>query len=279
MLWIAFTTLAIGYMACCLVLFLMQSKFIYFPFKELDATPKDIGLDYEELTLRASDGVGIGAWLVPRSDARGVALFCHGNAGNISHCLPLIKTLHDAGCSVLAFDYRGFGKSGGKPSEQGTYDDAQAAWDYLVKERRVPAERIVVFGWSLGGAVAARLAANLPPERRPGSVILSSSFSSIADMARKHYPIFPVRLLLRFEYPTAANASKIKSPVLVIHSRDDEIVPLKQGRKIFDSITSEKSFLETTGGHNDDFGLGGRDSAEALHRFIDSHLPPGPLPL
>ncbi len=270
MIWIIVSTLVIGYVAICLLLLVFQARLIFFPFKDMEVTPKDLGLSYEDVWLRAVDGPRLHAWFVPAENAKGIILFCHGNAGNISHCVSLLSTLNGMGYSALFFDYRQFGRSEGTLSEQGTYHDARAAWDYLVKERGIPAGKIAVFGWSLGGAVAAQLAASLPPDQQPGAVVLSSAFSSLGDMASRHYPLFPARLLLRFEYPTAANAAKITRPTLVIHSVDDEIVPFDHARKIFDAVTAEKSFLKTSGGHNDDFGLGGSQNVDALRRFLDT---------
>ena len=275
MLWIIASTLVIGYAACLLFLFLSQSKLLYHPYKELDGSPKDLGLAYESVSFRAADGPLIDAWLVPASTPKkGVILFCHGNAGNISHCLSVINTLHNLDLSVLIFDYRGFGRSEGSPSESGTYNDARAAWDYLVSTRGVAPGRIVIYGWSLGGAVAARLAATLPPDQQPAAVVIASAFSSLGDMAAHHYPLFPTRLLLRFDYPTAADAARIRRPTLVIHSVDDEIVPFAQGRRIFDAITAEKLFLQASGGHNEDFEFSSRGDRDTLRQFIHARLPP-----
>ena len=179
-------------------------------------------------------------------------LFCHGNAGNISHRLGTLALLNELDLSTFLFDYRGYGESAGKVSEKGTYLDAQAAWKHLTDERGIPADQIVCFGRSLGGAVAAYLAA----KRRPAAVVLDSTFTSIPDMARRIYPMYPVRLLSRCRYDTLARMESIRCPVLVIHSRDDEIVPFSHGRRLFDAAGEPKQFLELRGGHNQAFLAG-----------------------
>ena len=175
----------------CLYLFFVQARLIYYPnipSRKLTASPSDIGLDYESVTLNTSDHVTLHGWFVPAPDRRGCLLFFHGNAGNISHRLDSLKIFHDLGLSVLIIDYRGYGKSQGSISEHGTYLDADAAWSYLTESRRIPAQEIVVFGRSLGAAVAA----NIASRKTPGALILESAFTSIPDMAAKLYPFLPV---------------------------------------------------------------------------------------
>jgi len=228
------------------LIFFFQSYLVYHPSGELDATPSDAGLNFEDVFLTAEDGTKIHAWYVPRRGAETTLLFCHGNAGNISHRLPTLETFHHLGLNVLIFDYRGYGRSEGKPTEAGTYQDVAAAWDYLVQARGKRPGRIIVFGCSLGGAVAAHLA----HEHTPGALILESTFTSAPDLGARLYPFLPVRWLCRYSYDTRAIVGEIRCPILVIHSRDDDIVPFEFGQALFDAAGDDKQFLEIHGSHN-----------------------------
>ncbi|NBC22157.1 MAG: alpha/beta fold hydrolase, partial [Gammaproteobacteria bacterium] len=235
----------------------------------LAATPEDVGLRYEDVRLTASDGVELHGWFVPAGgEARGTLLFFHGNAGNISHRLESVRQFHGLGLDVLIIDYRGYGQSEGKPSEQGTYRDAAAAWAYLTDARGVAPSRIVVFGRSVGGAVGAWLAAN----REAGALIVESSFSSLPALAGELYWFLPVRWLSRFRYPTAEYAAAADCPVLVIHSRDDDIVPFHHGRAIYESAGEPRQFLELSGPHNGAHVLSEERYLEGLEDFLEAAL-------
>ena len=234
------------YLVLCVVLYFLQSRLLYYPDRDVSPTPKVLGLTFEDLTLTASDGVRINAWYVPAEAAAVTVLFCHGNAGNISGRLHTIQLVHELGANMLIFDYRGYWRSEGKPTEKGTYLDAEAAWAHLVKHRRAAPERIVLHGRSLGGAVAAHLAR----QHTPGGLILESTFSSLADMGQKLYPVFPVRWLCKFDYATAEYVRSAACPVLVIHSGEDDIVPFAQGRKVFAAAGEPKQFVKIRGSHN-----------------------------
>jgi uncharacterized protein len=177
---------------------------------------------------RTADGEELDAWFVPARRERAVLLFFHGNAGNISHRLDSLRIFHGLGLSVLIIDYRGYGRSTGRPTEQGTYEDARAAWRHLVEERGVPPERIVVFGRSLGGAVAAWLAART----RPAGLIVESAFRSVPSLRPRLYWFLPVRRLARSSTRWSA-ARPVQAPVLVVHSREDEIIPFRHGEALF----------------------------------------------
>jgi fermentation-respiration switch protein FrsA (DUF1100 family) len=275
------TVLAGVYVLLGLVLYLFQGSLVFLanvPGRTLDASPAEMGLDYEDVAIGTADGERLHGWYVPvaargGNEARGVLLFFHGNAGNISHRLDSIAIFHRLGLDVLIIDYRGYGRSTGKPSEVGTYRDAQAAWDYLVRERGVAPGRIVVFGRSLGGAVGAWLASRLPADETPAAVIIESTFSSGADMARRLYPVFPARLLTRLEYPVADYAARLRCPVLVVHSRDDEIVPYAMGRAIYAAAPQPKSFLELRGDHNAGFWISRETYVPGLEAFLAGVLP------
>ncbi|MEE8496447.1 MAG: alpha/beta hydrolase, partial [Xanthomonadales bacterium] len=231
-------------------------------------------LEYEAVSLTTTDDERLHAWYVPAANSRGVVLFFHGNAGNISHRLDSIEIFHQLGLDTLIIDYRGYGQSTGKTTEQGTYLDAQAAWSYLVDERGIAANRIIVFGRSLGGAIGAWLGA----QHTPAAVIIESSFTSGVDMARRLYPFLPVRLITRLRYPVAEYASHLDCPVLVVHSRNDEIIPFAMGRSIYAAVKQRKSFLELRGDHNNGFFISRRDYVAGLDGFIESVLGPGGPP-
>ncbi len=251
-------------------LFIFQSNYIYFPERVISADPASIGLSFESVSLETTDRVKLSGWFIPSEGARGVVLFCHGNAGNIAHRLESIQIFHRLGLDVFIFDYRGFGQSEGKPSESGTYKDAEAAWRYLVEERQVNPNEIIVFGRSLGGVVAAWLAQS----QTPGALILESTFTSLPDIARKLYPYLPVRLLLRFEYNTAEYLSRVNCPVLIIHSRDDEIMPSSHGQRLFEKAKEPKKFLEITGTHNEGFITSGKRYEDGLKAFVSEYVLP-----
>lgn len=256
--------LLLSYAAIVILVYVKQEGMIYFPGKEIHETPKNIGLRHEDIAFETKDGVSISAWYIPAEKERGVILFCHGNAGNISDRLDSIKIFHDLNLSVLIFDYRGYGKSKGRPSEKGTYRDAEAAWDYLIKVKKKSPGKIIAFGRSLGGAVAAELALR----RHPAGLIIESSFKSLPDLGKKFYPWLPVRLLSRFEYATIDKVALIKCPKLIVHSPEDEIVPFEHGRAIYEKASPPKEFLEITGGHNEGFLISGNVYTEGLERFF-----------
>ncbi len=260
------------YVLLALMLFLFQDRMVFLsnlPGRALTATPQDAGFDYEDIMLETSDGLKLHGWYVPAAQPRGVVLFLHGNAGNISHRLDSIAVFRELGLDTLIIDYRGYGRSQGKPSERGTYLDAEAAWHYLVDTRGVAANRIMFFGRSLGGAVAAWLAT----QYRPAAVIIESSFSSALDMARKLYPFMPVRLITRLQYPVSEYVSRLHSPLLVIHSLDDEIIPFTMAVAIYDSAAEPKSLLEIWGDHNNGFLLSRDRYLSGLDEFIQKNLP------
>jgi len=241
--------IAAGYLLVVAGVYLMQPRLLYLPNlpgRTLGATPRDVGLAYQDVRLRTEDGLSLHGWYVPGAGP-GTLLFFHGNAGNISHRLGSIKVFHDLGLSVFIVDYRGYGESEGSPTEDGTYRDAEAAWRYLTESRGVSPGRIVVFGRSLGGAVAAWLAART----RPAGLIVESAFTSVPDLGQELYPWLPVRWLSRFDYATRRYIADVRAPVLVVHSRDDEIAPFHHGEAIFAAAPEPRTLLELEGAHND----------------------------
>jgi alpha-beta hydrolase superfamily lysophospholipase len=242
--------LGLGYALLSAYMFVFQSRFVYFPDRDLIADPGALRLAFEDVRVPTRDGGTIHGWFVPAGGSgRGVILKCHGNGGNISHRLESIYQFHSLGFATFIFDYRGYGRSPGRPSEDGTYRDVEAAWRYLTHDRGIPASRILVFGRSLGGAIAAWLASR----EAPGALVVESSFSSIPDIGREVYPFLPVRLLSRFSYNTRAAVHAARCPVIVVHSRDDEMISIRHGRAIFEAAPTPKTFIEIRGGHNEAF--------------------------
>jgi hypothetical protein len=259
------------YILLCTYLFFMQSRLLYYPnlpSRELRYNPSDIGLDYESVYITTRDNVRLHGWFVPAKRERATLLFFHGNAGNISHRLDSLRIFYNLGLSTLIIDYRGYGQSEGKVTEEGTYLDAEAAWNYLTKERQTEPEKIILFGRSLGGSIAAHQSARNTPE----ALILESVFTSVPDMAAKFYPVFPVRLLSRFQYNSIEALRKINCPVLIIHSPDDEIIPYENGLRLFEAAGKPKSFLEIRGSHNEGFLASGSLYVKGLDAFLSSVL-------
>ncbi len=239
-----------SYLGLCLWVYAAQHRFVFYPTRAIEATPAAAGLAYEDVELVTADGVRLHAWYVPAPsgvEKPFTLLFCHGNAGNVSHRIWSVETFHRLGMNVLLFDYRGYGRSEGRPTEAGTYADALAAWRHLIEDRSTPPERIVLFGRSLGGAVAAWLAA----EVEPAALALESSFTSVADMGAQTFPFLPARLLTRIRYDTLARIDRIRAPVLIAHGPADRTVPIVHGRRLYDRARPPKTWLEFRGDHND----------------------------
>lgn len=263
--------LAAVYLGVCLLLTTLQAKLIYFPSRGYDQTPADVGLDFERVTLTASDGVRVVAWYVPRESARATVLYLHGNAGNIADRVGVLRIFHDLGYRSLILDYRGYGESDGSPSEEGTYLDAVAAFDHLVEQRSIPAKHIVIIGRSLGGGIATELATR----RTPGALVIDSSFTRIADVGKRMFPFLPVNFIVTIEYDSAAKVKKLTCPKLFFHATDDSLIPIEIGKALFEAAAEPKQFIETPGEHN----TGGFDHspeyARRLAEFIHRTIPPG----
>lgn len=266
--WSVLRVAVASYVGLALFMYFRQSKYLYFPSRDLVMTSATTRLPYEDVSVQTVDGETVHGWFVPAADARATVLFCHGNAGNIANRVDAIWLFHELGLNVCIFDYRGYGRSTGKPSEEGTYRDADAIWTWLTTTKGIEPGRVVVFGESLGGAVAAWLA----EQKRPGAAILESTFTSVPDMAARLYPFLPVRWLCRFRYPTLDRMPRIVCPVLVAHGPDDEMIPFKQGQKLFEAAREPKVFVTLKGLHNTGREETGRSYDEALDAFITRSL-------
>lgn len=244
---------------------------VFFPERALEAQPGDWGLPHEEQWIVCEDGVRLHAWWLPAPEARTVLLFFHGNAGNISHRLDNLRRLHARGLSVLIFDYRGYGKSQGKISEQGLYADSRAALAAGLARAQATGCRLALFGRSLGGAAAVSVAA----EPRVAGVILESTFTNLGDMAKVHFPL-PGLGRLRGRFNSLGRIGGVRAPKLFIHGDRDDIVPWELGRRLYEAAPGPKSWLSLPGaGHNDTYLVGGEVYFRAIREFLDSLPAPG----
>lgn len=275
-------TLAIGYVAACLFVALYQKHLMYFPDRAYAISPADLQLPYETVSLTASDGVRLSAWFIPREHARSVVLLCNGNGGNMSDLTSTAKTLWLAGYSAFLFDYRGYGRSEGEPDEAGIYLDARAAWTHLVEKRHIPPRQIIIFGHSLGGAVAIDLASKLcggaaaaePAASTPAALIAECTFTRMSDVGQREYPFLPVSLLCTQKYDSLAKIERVTSPKLFLHGRDDELVPIDIARRLFAAAPQPKELIETPGTHNNSGFQRDRESTKRVLAWLDATLPP-----
>jgi hypothetical protein len=222
---------------------------IYFPVKEIEATPGMVGIKYEDVWLKTEDGTKINGWFVPNKNSRKVILFFHGNGGNISHRLDKIGFFHALPANVFVIDYHGYGRSEGAPSEENLYRDAKAAYQYLISEKKFYPQQIVVYGSSLGGVVAVDLAT----KKEIGGLILQSTFTSAKDMAVRMNPLYRRPIVwIRSSFDAIGKIGKVRVPVLIIHSREDEMVPYQMSIALFEKASHPKKLLILEkGGHND----------------------------
>jgi hypothetical protein len=252
-----------------------EPRMLYYPTREIELTPETLGFKYEDVTLTASDGVHINGWFLPAGSSaiasakaerepKHTALFFHGNAGNISDRFEKLQVLHELGVNTFIIDYRGYGRSEGKPNEEGTYRDAQAAYEYLTQQRKIAPRSIVVYGESLGSAIAADLASKV----EVGGLILEEAFTSTGDVGQKMFPFLPVRWLVRNKYDTLSKLPRIKVPLLIIHSRDDEFFDMRHAQRLLAAANEPKRLVELRGGHNDAFLVSAPLYRAALQQFF-----------
>lgn len=247
-----------------------QDRIVYHPTRTITRTPADAGMPFEDVAFHASDGVLLRGWFVPAEGrARGALLFCHGNAGNMSDPVESLAMYRAMGLDVLAFDYRGYGRSAGSPGEAGTYLDAEAAWRYLTEVRGYSPDQVVVLGRSLGGPIAAHLAA----ETRPRALVVESTFCSAPELGADFVPWLPVKSIVRFDYSTLRYVRSVSCPVLVIHSPADNLIPYRHGLRLYAGANEPKEFLAISGDHSDGWLTSGRLYTEGLRRFVERHLP------
>jgi len=249
-----------------LFVYYYERKLIYFPFSIIESTPDAMNMKYEDVYFVTADAVRLNGWFISAPESIATIIYCHGNAGNISHRVDKIKMFYDKHISVFAFDYRGYGRSEGNPNEQGLYYDGEAAYYYLVRKRKMNPAEIVLFGESIGSAVASYIAQH----HQIKALILEAPFTNARDMSRRILPFLPVQWFVTIQMDNVKMLDKVQTPVLVIHGTDDDIVPFELGRQLYDSLpSSKKRFLEISGaGHNDVAYIDGNRYFETIRQTI-----------
>jgi uncharacterized protein len=251
----------------------IENRFVFHPDKNILLTPDDYGLEYDDVTFHTEDGLKLNGWFMPGKtksltvDNLYTLLWFHGNAGNISHRLENIKMLYDrVPLNIFIFGYRQYGKSEGKISEHGTYIDAKAALEYLHSRKDINHEKIIFFGRSLGSAVAVHLAV----EDKCCALILETPFTSTKELAKFLYPFLPLGYIIKTKYDSITKIKDVKAPVLILHGDKDELVPIEQGRKLYEAANEPKEFYTIPDAtHNDTYIVGGEEYFNTIRRFVD----------
>jgi fermentation-respiration switch protein FrsA (DUF1100 family) len=268
-LWALLRAVLIGLLLAVLLIRLFEDKLVFFPDRFAAGTwdPAEYGVPAEDVFFTTSDAARLHAWWAPAAEARYTLLYFHGNAGNLTNRIDNVGFLQRLPANVLAVDYRGYGKSEGKPSEQGIYLDALAAYDYLIGERGIAPERIVVLGQSLGTAAAVDLA----HQRRVAGLILEAGFPSARRVAQVAMPLPGLRYIIRTRLDSAAKLKEIHTPVLVAHCRQDPTIPFHLGEELYAAANPPKTFVAYDGlCHEPLYAADPGDYAAKLNAFLDS---------
>lgn len=253
-----------------IMFYALQHKLLYHPVREHHATPNRYYLQHQEVYFPNATGQKLHGWFFPNPRATYTLLLCHGNAGNIADRLSLVQFFLQVPLQIFLFDYQGYGKSEGSPSEEGTYRDVEAAWKVLLETLHIPRERILVMGRSMGGPIASYLAA----QQQPTALLLESTFSSFRDVGKHHFPLLP-SFLARFRYPTSQYVQAYRGPLLSLHSPHDQVVPFYLGEKIFrEAKMPDKHFVRLNGGHNDNYLRSEQIYLGAVRALIQRLSPP-----
>jgi hypothetical protein len=242
----------------------LERRNLFFPFKAIEYTPKNAGLSYEDIYFVAQDNKKINGWFIPAKDAKYTILFFHGNAGNISHRLDKIKIFHDLDLNVFIIDYRGYGKSEGTPAEAGLYLDARAAYAYLIDKRKIKPSLTILYGESLGGAIALELATKV----KASAVITEETFSSMRDIAKDIYPFLP-SFFVSDAFNSLSVIEKVSVPKLIIHSKDDEMISFKHAQRLYDKAKEPKVLAAINGNHNSAFLESEKEYISHIREFIN----------
>ncbi len=244
---------------------IIDRVFVFYPDRRLVATPARAGLDYKDLWIDTPDGERLHGWLVEAGPGAPLLIFFHGNAGNIGDRVDNVARLVEVGISVLIFDYRGYGRSTGRPTEEGVYTDGRAVYRFALESLGYSPGDVVLFGRSLGTAVAAHVASKAVV----AGVILESAFTSLKDLAWIHYPFIPGKFLVKGKFNVVEMVRGIRAPLLVIHGDRDGLVPMKLGERVYRVAPEPKEFYVIHGaGHNDTDVVGGRPYFERLRSFV-----------
>lgn len=242
-----------GYAALCGAVYKYQDKLLYFPSDYLESDPSSAGLTFEDFEVEVEPGVLIHGWIVEKDPQAPWILHFHGNAGNISHRIDFLRLYHELGFNGVVFDYRGYGKSTGTPTEAGLVADGLAVVKYLQEQREVDPKTLIYWGESLGGGVAAAVSV----KRAPRALILKSTFTSVPDMGADVYPFLPVRFLSTTKFDTKEVIGTFLFPKLVAHGQADTVIPFHHGQRLYQTASEPKVFVQLSGDHNTSpLGLG-----------------------
>jgi fermentation-respiration switch protein FrsA (DUF1100 family) len=275
MSWTIVAAAVLTYIGILLLLRIYESRLIYFPGQErtLVAPDPSLGLPVQRVEIPTEDQIKLVAWVIPAQPPSSLwLLVCHGNAGNLSEFdRPLhYAGLRQLGLNLLAFDYRGYGESGGEPSEAGLYRDADAAYRYLTKERGIPASQIIIFGHSLGSAVAVDLASRVPA----AGLVVEGAFTSATNRGQELYPYIPVRWIAASRFSSLEKIGRVTVPKLFLHATEDEVIPLAHGRRLYQAASEPKTFVELRGGHGDAFDVDSAAYFGSISNFLATLRPP-----
>jgi len=260
---------AAAYLSICLYMLIFQDKILYIPTSDVRSDPGTFGLEFTEHWITTSDNERLHSWYIPATNARYTLLFFHGNTGNISDRLDTIKIFNTLGLSILIIDYRGYGKSSGVPTEEGTYFDGDASWHYLVQELKIAAESIIIFGRSLGGGIATEIATRY----HSAGLVLESTFSTMPAVAKDVYPLIPVSLIIHTKYANIDKIRQIHCPLLIIHSTEDEYIGFHHGQALYNAYNprayqGHKHFVAIAGAHNDGFFTSMDQYKQGINEYI-----------
>lgn len=266
LLWIA--VLAAGiYLLLTVLLYVFQERLIFFPSSTITYTPADAGIGANDVYFESANGKTLHGWYAEADSGAVTILFSHGNAGNISNRVHTMETFLVMGFNVFIYDYQGYGRSEGRPTEKGIMQDGLAAWDVLVERKNVNPDLILPVGRSLGGAVAAHIAVT----HQTAGLALESTFTSVPDVAARVYRIFPVRMLARVKLDNLKALGAYNGALLVGHSKTDQVIPYDMGRTLYESFSGPAHWLEMTGGHGDGYAMTGRSYSEAYLDFAERY--------
>lgn len=241
----------------------LEKTAVFFPNKNITQTPKLLGMDFEDVFINTPDGEKINAWFVPSHNNAATLIYAHGNAGAMGDRLLKVRFFHELGLNVLVFDYRGFGKSTGTPTEKGVYIDGASTYDYLLTRKDIDPSKIIYYGASLGGAVAIDVATKRPL----AALIVDSSMTSAKEVAGKFYPFVP-SFMMQIKFDSINKIQKVSAPKLFIHSPEDRTIPYAMGLRLFEKASEPKMFLKSVGGHNEIQILNDPHTAATLKEFL-----------
>ena len=263
----------LGYCGIIVWFTIHESEFVYYPTKSYEATPEVYGLTHESVTIESGDGTQLTGWIIPSPTVDSSVtwiLYLHGNSGNVGKTgyLEHYAQLHNLGVNIFSIDYRGYGESNGTPGEAGLYADAEAAYHFLRQVKHVPPDRIVVYGYSLGAAVAIDLATRV----EIAGLIVEGAFTSLPNVGQEHYPYLPTQLVTGNRFTSIQKIGRVDAPKLFIHARDDRTVPIHHGKDLFQVATSPKTFLEVKGSHDTAHNVDAVVFYAGIKEFLESIL-------